>query len=359
MALLRTCCRHLTTCPPAEGASVVHRRRGFSLIEMVFVLALFSGLMAALLGSLGGVGAFVDQEEATNDLALEGRKVVEQMVKDLGNSAWYIPIDLDGDGGARAPIGTDVNDLDVLLNAGLDRKLRYYPYIQVQSDTGRGERFTAHHRLASAVVDPVSLPPTLPLSHRASSQEVIFLKVRTAPTAASPAALAPARINFNTEPLTAAVFSATRAGVASDSMLATTSGGVVNDVPLAWESHLAAPDNTNPDDLREYSYVVVPNAKGKGQLERRYRNGTGAVVTDQVLSLNIDRLVVDTYRTATGLNVNQVRITVYLSKEYREQPGLFQTQRVEVTAALRSTVDPEYSLNLGDWLGGAGAFNVN
>ncbi len=345
-------------------------RRAFSLLEVTIALSIFTMVMAAVLQSLVSVRMYANQDEMRSDLVLDGRRIIDTMVQDLGNSAWYVPLDCDGDGVLRSPFGGDVNDLDGLRSgtAAQDRALRYYPFIQVQTASGRGSQFAAWNpSTRTDVLNPASLPASLPAEHRLASQEVIFLKVRTAVAQASPAALRPARIDFNVVPQTIASYANARTGVIAPSLnIYAPVGNVISDIPLAWESHLASPDasggaayaaNPRPDFLREWGYVVTTNPNnGKGRLVRRYRNGTGAVQNDVVLSEAVDRLVVDTYRTAPALNVNQVRITLYLSKA---QDGRgYQTHRVQVTTALRSTVDPEYALNLGDWLGTEGGHTV-
>jgi prepilin-type N-terminal cleavage/methylation domain-containing protein len=342
------------------GNNVRAYRSGFSLLEVIMVTLIFSLVMAGIFQGVKSARQFTSRASLQDDLVLESRRLIQYIVTDLSSSAWYIPIDADGDGTARPPTGADFNDLAALTNPALDRDLLYYPYVIVQSASGRGTAFDAYDRAPAEIVDPASLPAALPASHRALSQEVVFLKVSRSQAAATPAEIVAPTVNFNVPPVSIAASSAARTGIDNVSIYALTSGGVVSDIPLAWESHLDAPDQNDPEDLREYAYVVTPNTlTGKGQLERRYRNGGGAVTLDRILSTDVDRIVVDTYRTLASLNVNQVRIALYLSKEQIDHPGVFQTYRIEVTAALRSTVDPEYSLNLGDWLGASGAFDVN
>lgn len=342
-------------------------RRAFTLLEVTIALSLFTLVMAAVLQSLISVRTFTNDDEMRSDLVLEGRRIIDAMVQDLGNSAWYIPVDCDGDGITR--LNGDANDLDGLRDgtAAADRALRYYPFIQMQTASGRGDQFSAWNPPnRTDVLDPASLPASLPAEHRLLSQEVIFLKVRTAQWQADPTGLRPQRIDFTTPPPSIATFANGRSGIIAPSLnLYIPVGNEVSDIPLAWESHEQNPDsstpvyaaNPRPDYLREWGYVVATNPNnGKGRLVRRYRNGTGAVQDDRVLSEAVDRMVVDTYRTASGLNVNQVRITLYLSKA---QDGRgYQTHRVQVTTALRSTVDPEYALNLGEWLGTEGGHEV-
>ncbi len=340
-------------------------RRAFTLIELVFAMALFAVLMSAALQCFGGASRYVDQESSQNDMLLEGRRVMATIVADLGNSAWYIPADADATNGVRSPLGPDLIEFDHLKDPDWDRRLRYYPYVNVQTASGRGIQFPDHDRAAADVPDTGAFPPTLPVDHRDLSQELIFLKVRSGAAAPTPAQVQPTRVNFNDRIRPMSFYRAGRSGVDVGSVIATFSPGpistaVVTDIPLAWESHLDTPSTATPDDLREYSYVVTPNAAtGKGQLERRYRNGGAAMAIDRVISANVDRIVFDTYRTTAGLGVNQVRVVVYLSRELQGQPGMFSRRRVETTVALRSTVDPEYSLNLGGWLGTAGGYDVN
>ena len=71
-------------------------RTAFTLLEIVVAMSLFSLLMAAVLECLSNVRSYASRESVQNDLALEGRRLVEEIVNDLGASAWYIPTVADG-----------------------------------------------------------------------------------------------------------------------------------------------------------------------------------------------------------------------------------------------------------------------
>ncbi len=127
---------------------------------------------------------------------------------------------------------------------------------------------------------------------------------------------------------------------------------------MQWESSVAAPTTAQ---LREYSYVVVPNvATGRAQLERRFRNGSDntnappLVQLDAVLSTNVDRLVVNTYRTDATLGVDQIRITIYLSRALDD--GTLITDVVEATAAMRSIFNALNPTGIQQRLGEGGSF---
>jgi len=366
-------------------------RAGLSLLEVLVALLIFTLIIGTTLGSVSGVRQFVDQKNLDNDLVLEGRKLIDEIVNDLGNSAWFIPGDADGDGILRPPDGNDLDDLIKLSdttiptppNPPADRTLRYYPYVLVQSNDGlppSHQFFAGFRRPPDQVPDPANYPSGVPKSHKLSSREVVFLKIRTGATAATPSRVQNENISFGVRPATVAEFKAARTapsggGVAISALGVKPNGTRLDDTPLDWETDLTAPvlpplswsqlaDRprlANADYAREYTYAVVPEPNtGKGRLERRFRNqrigydAARAAEVDHVMSRNVDRIVVDTYRTASDLNVNQVRIALYLSHEREDQPGVFATHRAEVTIALRSTVDPEYALNLKDILAGRG-----
>ncbi len=363
-------------------------RRGLSVLEVIIAMSMFSIIMLAVLQSLSSMRGFISTESTTNDLTLESRRVMRELVNDLGNSAWLVTI-------RTSPPAAKATDLADLLNPAKDRLLRYYPFVVVQSTNGfpAGTQFAAWQRTAANVLqwtDPWF--NALPAANRLPSQELIFLRVQHGPPNSSPIGFVSQRVNFNRRWDGAVIATDSRGLMSGTSDVGDGSidwrdgvqpmsqfkngvkvpsltvkpdivtATVVGDTPMVMESFAGSTALTNPalrfnpDYLREYSYVVVPNANSrKGRLERRWRDGTGAVVVPgEVLSENVDRIVIDTYRTLSSLNVNQVRIQLYMSKEAVDGGARFVSSRIDATVALRSTVDPEYSLNLGTWLGNAG-----
>lgn len=349
-------------------------RRGVTLLELVIAMAIFTALMVALFQTWLSMRSYSSHQTAAEDLVLESRKLVEEIVTDLGASTWFVPAQTDG-----GPDTTSTNN--ELANPALDRSIRYYPYVQVQRPTGVGSEFAAHDRIASGeFISATSFPPRmalLPPEHREASQEIIFLKVRTSATVAdAPQRGSGERIDFDTAPPPIAQFRTNR-GVPPDASSPTSgngggvtvpgirftvdAGNTVVDTPLVWDSHVVAPTGSQ---YREYSYVVVPNpATGKARLERRYRNAcvngvTAPMQLDKVLSENVDRIQFDTYRTLASLNLNQVRVRIWLSREDTGQPGRYLTRFIDITAALRSTSDGLAQVDLQTRLGPGGAFGV-
>ncbi|HYE05329.1 MAG TPA: prepilin-type N-terminal cleavage/methylation domain-containing protein [Planctomycetota bacterium] len=354
-------------------------RRGTTLIEIIIAMSIFTVLITAVLQCLTGVRGFVDRESVQNDLVLEGRRLIDVMVQDLSGSAWYIaPVAMGGpDQVTTGGIYATQTELQIPAR---DRKIKYYPYIMTQEWAGRGDAFQAFWRTPAEILDPSTLPSALPPSHRWASQEIIFVKIATAPPAATPRDIQPPDpIEFQqtdpqqtssgltwtqwTEPRRILpAYELRNSGDASNKttwslgIIADASGAVV-DLPVRWESDTLAPTAAQ---LREYSYVVVPNpVSGRGQLERRYRNasdlsGAPAAALDAVLSTNVDRLVANTYRTDATLGVDQIRITLYLSRTLDD--GTLVTDVVEATAAMRSIFNALDPVGVQLRLGEAGTF---
>lgn len=335
--------------------------RAFSLVEVSIAMAIFAVLMLVAFEALDGMRRFTEEESEREDLTLEGDRLTSELVALLGNSAWFV---------------TPNTNVDLLAtDLAFDRQqARYYPYILQQNEVNgspyliNNSPFAGFRRAANQAPSAATINAdrwnALPEAHRQASQEVVFLRVATGPLVDSPLDLDVDAVRFATNAVPMTAYDDPTRAVRSRSMMLRTSNGVMDDVPLNWETwpaadpwwELTTPATStpipDPDRLREYTLAVVP-VKGNPQLQLRYRNGkTGAINVLRVLSTMVDRVVIDTYRTAGQLNVNQVRIVLYLSKLSRS--GQVQTRRVEVIAALRSTVDPEYSLRLGDWLGGQG-----
>ena len=366
-------------------------RHAFTMIEVFIALSLFSLVMGIALTCLTGMRSFASGEAGKDDLDLEAQKVMTSIVGDISNSAWVID--------------PAVNTAS-LISPSLDRTLRYYPFVEVQASTGvaTGNHLADWTRTAAYVPNWTNSPYALliPSEHQAQSQELIFLKVQRAPPAAAPPTSSD-RVNYNmdwtnTKLAAGSVWTAGvlpmasfQTGIKVDSIVtdvltpqASASSDTVQDTPLVMETYpgspaltgddsfptIGVPVRTDPDYLREYAYVVLPDpATHKNQLVRCWRNGTSimpvyppaaqtANAGYTVVSEYVDRLVIDTYRTLATLDINQVRIRVYLSKDAVD-PGTTPVVvlTAECTTALRSTVDPFYSLNLGSWLGPSGTMH--
>src|SRR3954465_2100226 len=65
-----------------------HKQSGFSLIEMLLVLAILSIVMAVTMSAINDVQKRARVEEAKVDLTQESREFVEQMVRDLHQSGY-------------------------------------------------------------------------------------------------------------------------------------------------------------------------------------------------------------------------------------------------------------------------------
>lgn len=132
------------------------------------------------------------------------------------------------------------------------------------------------------------------------------------------------------------------------------SGGV--GVVLQWEEMGQTSFTAQTDsNLRVFTYAVVPtpNGVGFGRLVRAYVansvapvmgseigqaiaiNGTSAVIVDQVLANNVVRVVFETARHDATLQVNQVRVILYLAKKSEANEVVVKTM-VEATLTMRA-----------------------
>lgn len=165
-------------------------------------------------------------------------------------------------------------------------------------------------------------------------------------------------------------------------------------MPLRWEAITQYPTLTTPTttvpqrvdvgDLREYTYAVVPNPNNnnRGQLVRAYKKPTSQVATgdrrlstgtfadpdsnsnrdfamviDKVLSDHVDRVTFDTFRTDANLEINQIRVRVFLSRQssVSVSGNAPQHRIVEATVSMRSTTDTEALNSLISGLGSGGS----
>ena len=347
-------------CAPHHASS----RCGMSLLEIVFSIGLFTIVLTATLQSLTGMRHFVGSSSVQMGLTGEAQMILGELAEMFSSSAWFI-----------APRDGNNSETDLVAlatSANYDRNTAiYYPFVYQQNETSLpgGAPFRDYLRNPVDRVGPATYAPELwaqlPPDHRLPSQEVTLLRVRSGPSLAVPERHAEtAWINFSEQPARMDAFNDPSALPLVHSLGLRGHTGFVIDMPIDWETYPGAnPWSTHPElgpdprYMREFSVRVVPDARtATARLERVYRNGrTGTIEVDRVISDKVDRLVVDTYRTSADLNVNQVRITIYMS-EFSHRSQTMQHHRASVTVALRSTVDPEYALNLETWLGEAGSF---
>ncbi|MFW5698808.1 MAG: PilW family protein [Planctomycetota bacterium] len=359
---------HRDEAQPRRRAPARCGRVGLTMVEIAVSLALFSVLMVTILEALSSTRMFVSSKSMRSDLAIEAQDVLDALVSDLGNSAWFIsPIDA---------TGSDTNYEKLAVEPDYDRERAvYFPYVFRQDASSLPstnafhdgyERYSSGNVVGASTMDPDHWE-RLPASHKEPSDEVVFLKVRKALPTPVPEPEVTDWVNFN-QPATKMdqYANVSALSVVEGLNLQSQDGVTVTDVPLDWETYPGAdPWGSFPlkgadyRELREYSYRLVPDeGNNRARFERCYRNGASDTVhVDQVLSTSVDRLQVDTYRTDAALQVNQVRFTLYMSKRpTSESGGVRAMHKVSVTVALRSTVDPEYALNLETWLGEAGHF---
>ena len=353
----------------------MYRLRAATLLELTIAMAIFTTVLAITVEALTSVRRFVNEAALDDSLADEASVVLTAITDDLANSAWLIDA------------STDVELLADSLEIDYDRDgARYYPYVIVQDyatatsadPTGlridkngmpaSGGWYDAFKRPPEELVTPARLlaaKPNLPPGHLGPSQSLIFMKVQRAPNSDNPDFLFSGYVNFDRDPAPMAAFSQPDRLPILNSLTLSEDGTQVMDMPLSWETaaDTNAWDPTNnrfdSDLIRHYTYALVPDERFGSRLERRYRNRSGdPIEVHRVLSSSVDRIVIDTCRTTPVLGVNQVRVRVWLSRPAADNPLTPNTHYAETTIALRSTVDPEYSLRLDDWLGQAGKFEL-
>lgn len=370
-------------------------RSAMSLVEVAIALVIFSTVLIITIESLTNVRRFVSNAAMEDTLIDEADRILATIGDDLSNSAWLIQVDPD-----------DLAVLDSLANDPVyDRQTaRYYPYIVVQDyetatsgDTievtidgmpNDGGWYADFKRSANLIVTPDQLmarKPNLPPDHLGVSSEAIFLKVRRGPDNEDPALQELSWIDFSKDPVPLAEYNNLSRVRVMESLglvpqvftLGLNTSVTVTDVPLAWEVAPGAAwwDSTNSefaqDELRHYTYALIPGEPYGTRLVRVYRNTAsdpdGSVTADEYVgplpvleevSRSVDRILFDTYRTASDLSLNQIRVRLWLSRPGDEDPLQPITHYAEAIFALRSTVDPEYSLRFTDYLGQAGAHGL-
>jgi hypothetical protein len=140
---------------------------------------------------------------------------------------------------------------------------------------------------------------------------------------------------------------------------------------LSWTPTTATtmvPSQIPVEALREFSLVVVPSpTTGRGQLVRAVKmtaaggrrvistapSGATMMVVDKVLSECVDRVVFNTYRSSTKVELGQIRVKLFLSKD---QPGYIPLAMTsEFAVGIRSTGDNNSMDSLRQAMGSAGS----
>jgi len=344
------------------------QRHGMTMLELLVATAIFAIVMALVIEALTSVRHFSKASSSFESLLEESDRLMGIIIGDLANSAWFVNP------------GTDLSEL--ATDEDYDRQqARYYPYVVIQDYSsdfgldGMPNKSSSHwyHGFLRDQADLVrpshlnAVKDAIPPAHQLPSQELIFLKVANGATVSDPIDHEDEWINFNIDAVPLEDYNDPSVLPHAENLMVVAAGTEgVTDVPLNWETYTGGQpwaadldgdgiNDPDPDEMREFSYCLVPDAVTGARLERRFRNGAAsAVEVDAVLSRNVDRFAIDTYRTSADLAVNQVRIRLWLSS--RGEDGRTLTHYTETTVALRSTVDPEYALRLADWLGDAGDF---
>ncbi len=333
------------------------RLRGFTLVEVIISMSIFVSVVVMLFEVFNSLRSYTNMENSRSTLGVEAHRVMSILRKDLGNSAWFLP-EFDDPKGPLAydSSGLEYNSNDEakrdLNDTTADRDLRYYPYAIIQNNNGQGSRFAAFSNNSPPVIDE---NPYRGAEHYLPSQELIFVKVAAGAHVDTPSQITTSNVSFEEADITP--FSDYKEAKIIPHVSLQVADGNIEDAALNFEH------DTN-GALREYGYRLVDPGQGGRRLERVYyhradddvNGSTESWELDQIISYNVDRIILDTYRTKQGLGVDQIHITIFFSMDDEQQRTT--TFRTQGTVALRSTVDPEYSENIDEWLGNGGSFQV-
>lgn len=428
-------------------------RQAYSLIEVIIVLAIMGLMMAALLQSMLGIRQYASTAEVQDDLAIESQKIIALIQDDLAVSGWYLPYGSPNAGANdRNDIYFPYVQVQQATKLGTKlphhNRLAYTVKDWVTIAHYKSLPGSETDATATTLIDAA-----YKTSFYAPSQELIFLRVFqgkynpvlsgkvdtfidiidfsekngvTYSSVGKQEALGIRRLDQWKRGSTQDTDQLLPDGAANPRYLQyynpapDAPGGRIYDLtvpgiwlqpaidtpapfatamPLRWETITRFPRLTaattesppmiNPVELREYSYVVVPNPGmgNRGQLVRAYKRptadftdvegnvapgvtanewvisqgdynpdgGSGALncsmVVDRVVSDKVDRITFDTFRTdrqpdlntpgayVSGLEINQVRVRIFLSKKGSVDIGAPQHRVVEATLTMRSTSD--------------------
>lgn len=104
--------------------SVSRRALGFTLMELMIAMAIFATAVTVALGALTGVNSLSKTIDRRNDLVIESQAIFKAMGDDIALSGWST---------------YDASVADFANSYGIDRTLRYYPYVTQQAASGPAE----------------------------------------------------------------------------------------------------------------------------------------------------------------------------------------------------------------------------
>lgn len=318
-------------------------KKGFTLLEVIISTLILTTVLTIVMETLIVAKRTVANNDTVYGLEMEARRILRLISEDLSNSSWYLPMDA-------------AEKFD-LLEPTKDREIRYYPYILTQTVNGMGDKFS-HLDRADAITeaDYTAMGLSVPNEHRFASREVVFVKLARSEYVDDIKDARRPSISFELNP--AVPFDRYWEGPEITEMVLNLAGDTIVDINLNMEHNTSG-------EIREYTYGVrYDDATNRRQLCRYYvervddgqTSTTSAPVLDKVLSTNVDRIVVDTYRTNFSLEVDQILIQVWMSS--RSNNGETILYKASKTFAMRSNVDPEYTQHIDAWLGTAGDFPV-
>jgi hypothetical protein len=393
-------------------------RSAMSLLETMIALMLFVAAIAILMESLIATRHLSSLGNAEDDLAFSSRQVMDAISGDLAESGWHfttatnLPQTQAADRAARYYPYVQQQNLGA-ATGGLGSAFTYThrdePAVRVFATglarlpgslpglPGDAERVFGTARAAYLA------------SFAARSQELIFVRQATRGWVADPGQRSPPTIPFdrtkdwsdqsaaNRRALgvlypsgwesTGGSYRPRRWDVDGDNVIGANEGDSdldgLPDVPYGrpllagelfvdgnsltllplWET-LDQPDYDadTVEEVRDYTYAVVPSPVGLGRLVRAFKVrvldeaspshgfGLGQLMTpyptaevfgmkiDRVLSDDVTRVVFDTFRTDASLDINQVRVRIYLARQSVSQPELVVYRVADSVVALRAKV---------------------
>lgn len=113
-------------------------RHGFTLIEVMIAMGLFTVALGMVIQAMQAAQSYEALGNAQDDLQSDSRVILRQMGNDLIASSWYFP---------------EAKMAGVVYSGilpGIDRTLRYYPYVRIPGFVIPSVKFPQHERNASS-----------------------------------------------------------------------------------------------------------------------------------------------------------------------------------------------------------------